>query len=62
MKKNTECNYSESILAQNGISEIEYIVIHCDMINTKIANNIRLTPSETKFWINYSEIYLKEKK
>jgi len=59
MKK--PCPFNESLLAQMGWSEQDYIEFYGNYINFKLSNDLRLTLAETSFWINNSDEYFKLK-
>ena len=53
-KQNKPCKFEESILAQIGWREEDYKEQQLNICNLKMANNIRLTPQETKEYIQFS--------
>ena len=55
MAKIKPCKFEESIIAKLGWSEKEFIRFYLNILNLKIANNIRLTPQETKDFIELRE-------
>lgn len=54
-KKTKPCKFEESIIAQMGWTEEEFKKFYFNILNLKIANDIRLTPQETKDFIALAE-------
>ena len=38
-----------------GWTEEEFVLMQCRMICTKMRNNIKLTPAETRLWCNWGD-------
>lgn len=56
MGKKKEISFEESILGKMGWNIKDFIDIYWDMLNIKIAHNIRLTQQETKDFIAMEEV------
>lgn len=54
--KKKEISFEESILGKMGWNIKDFIDIYWDMLNIKIAHNIRLTQQETKDFIAMEEV------
>ena len=52
--KNKACKYEDSIIGQIMPKEV-FDEIYLSMLNMKFANNIRMSPQETKDYITSSE-------